>query len=168
MHPDLTKMGADAPRVRRPDHRAPLQASAAADDPSRREAWTAELRRDLEASAANGCVGSVLVSETERVRVWHLRIPPGRRSGFHRHVLDYFWTSLRDGQARTYLEDGRVVDATVRQHQTMHVVFGPGEHMVHCVENTGDTDLDFTTVEFLDGANPPLPVPDGVRLAAAG
>jgi hypothetical protein len=38
--------------------------------------------------------------------------------------------------------------------------------MLHSVENISDTDLLFTTVEFLDSANAPLPVPDGVRLAA--
>ena len=36
--------------------------------------------------------------------------------------------------------------------------------MLHSVENIGDTDLLFTTVEFLQSANAPLPVPDGVRL----
>jgi hypothetical protein len=39
--------------------------------------------------------------------------------------------------------------------------------MLHSVENIGDTDLLFTTVEFLNSANAPLPVPDGVRLKAA-
>ena len=48
----------------------------------------------------------------------------------------------------------------------MHVSFGPGEHMMHSVPNTGDTDIDFLTVEFLDGPNAPLPVPDSVRLAS--
>ena len=42
--------------------------------------------------------------------------------------------------------------------------YGPGEYLLHSVENFGDTDLLFTTVEFLDGANEPLPLPDGVRL----
>jgi hypothetical protein len=39
--------------------------------------------------------------------------------------------------------------------------------MLHSVENIGDTDLLFTTVEYLQSANPPLPVPEGVRLKAA-
>lgn len=37
--------------------------------------------------------------------------------------------------------------------------------MLHALENTGTTDLTFTTVEFIKGsANPPLPVPESVRL----
>jgi hypothetical protein len=49
----------------------------------------------------------------------------------------------------------------------MHLSYAAGEYLVHSVENIGDTDLLFTTVEFLDSANAPLPVPAGVRLAAA-
>ena len=36
--------------------------------------------------------------------------------------------------------------------------------MLHSVENIGDTELLFTTVEFLDGTNAALPVPDELRL----
>ena len=42
--------------------------------------------------------------------------------------------------------------------QTRHFHFGPGEYLLHDIENIGDTDLVFTTVEHLDSANPPLPV----------
>jgi hypothetical protein len=58
------------------------------------DGWSPDLVRELEANRNNGRVGSQLVSETERVRVWHLTIPPGGRFGFHCHVLDYFWTAL--------------------------------------------------------------------------
>jgi hypothetical protein len=37
--------------------------------------------------------------------------------------------------------------------------------MLHSVENIGTTDLVFTTVEFLDGTNPALRIPDGIRLS---
>jgi hypothetical protein len=35
---------------------------------------------------------------------------------------------------------------------------------VHDLENVGDSELIFCTVEFLDSANKPLPIPDKVRL----
>ena len=50
----------------------------------------------------------------------------------------------------------------------MHLTYKKGEYLLHSVENIGDTDLLFTTVEYLKSANAPLPVPDGVRLQAAG
>ena len=134
------------------------------DSSNPRSHWPAELQRDFQANMMNGCVGSVLVSETDRVRVWHLHIPVGQRCAFHRHVLTYFWTAHSAGVARGYFEDGRVLDTPHYQGETKHLAYGKGEYMVHSVENIGETDLVFTTVEFLDGANPPLPVPDSVRV----
>ncbi len=136
-----------------------------ADDPM--AAWPRHVREGIEAGRSNGCVGSQLLSETAKIRVWHLHIPAGGWFPFHRHVLDYFWTSLSHGRTRNYFEGGRVSEATITPGLTQHKEFGPGDYMLHAVENIGDTDLDYTTVEFLGGANEPLPIPDGVRRKAA-
>jgi beta-alanine degradation protein BauB len=138
---------------------------ATTDNP--RAAWPKELQDDLEQNRFNGAVGSVLVSETDRVRVWHLRLPPGKRCAFHRHVLDYFWTCHSHGRARGYFEDGRILDVSHFPGDTKHLSYGEGEYMLHSVENIGDTELLFTTVEFKQSANAPLPLPDGIRLEAA-
>ncbi|WP_114965524.1 hypothetical protein [Alkalilacustris brevis] len=126
--------------------------------------WPEGLQKEMQENTHNGCVGSVLVSETDRVRVWHLHLPVGKRCTFHRHVLDYFWTCHSHGKARGYFEDGSVRDVTHFPGDTKHLNYGKGEYMLHCVENIGDTDLLFTTVEFKQSANPPLDVPDSVRL----
>lgn len=134
--------------------------------PGSRSDWPEALQRDIEENEYNGCVGSVLVSETDKVRVWHLHIPAGKRCNFHRHVLNYFWTAHAAGRARNYYEDGSTRDTSHYAGETRHLNFGAGEHMLHSVENIGDTDLLFTTVEFLDSPNEPLEVPDYVRLKA--
>ena len=138
------------------------QSASANSDP--RAAWPQGMLADMEANRSNACVGTVLVSETDKVRIWHLSIPAGKRCGFHRHVLNYFWTCHSHGRARNYFEDGRTSETTHFPGDTRHLHFGKGESMLHCVENLGSTDLLFTTVEFLDSPNPPLPVPDSVRL----
>jgi hypothetical protein len=126
--------------------------------------WPEALQREFEEGEYSGVVGTVLVSETDTMRIWHLSLPAGKRCGFHRHVNDYFWTVHTAGKARGYYGDGRVVDVTHYPGETKHFHFEKGEHFVHSVENIGDTDLLFTTVEFIDGANEPLAVPDEVRL----
>ncbi len=126
--------------------------------------WPAGLEADLDANRHNAAVGSTLVSETEKVRVWHLLIPAGRRCSFHRHVLDYFWTCHTHGTARGYHEDGSITETAHFPGDTRHLTYAKDEHLVHCVENIGTTDLLFTTVEYKQSANAPLPVPDEVRL----
>ncbi|MBY8977934.1 cupin domain-containing protein [Rhodobacteraceae bacterium NNCM2] len=129
-----------------------------------RAAWPRALQEDFARNRTNGHVGSVLVSETDDLRVWHLHLPPGKRCPFHRHVLNYFWTCHSHGSARGYYEDGRIVDVTHYPGDTKHFDFPKGEGFTHSVENIGDTDLLFTTVEFKRSANEPLPVDDGIRL----
>jgi beta-alanine degradation protein BauB len=127
------------------------------------EHWPASVREEFERNLYNGCVGQVLLSETDRVRVWFLRLSPGERIGFHRHVLDYFWTVLSDGRSRSHFGDGTTTEAQYRAGDTKHLSYGAGEFMIHDLENIGETELTFTTVEFLQSANEPLPIPPHVH-----
>ena len=121
-------------------------------------AWPGSIREAFEANQLNGRIGTRLLSETARVRVWEIRLAPGERIGFHRHVLDYFWTAITPGRARSHTEDGSVVEAIYAAGDTRHFVYGRGEYKIHDLENVGDSDLWFTTVEFLDSANEPLEI----------
>ena len=69
-------------------------------DRSDASAWPPAIAAEFERERANnnGCVGSTLLSEDDKVRVWIIRLAPGERIGFHRHVLDYFWTSVTGGR----------------------------------------------------------------------
>jgi beta-alanine degradation protein BauB len=133
-----------------------------------RAEWPAALRAEFDREAAhpNGCVGSALVSEIDKVRVWTIRLKPGERYGFHRHVLNYFWTAVTPCRGRQHLMDGSTVEYFYAAGETRHESYGPGEFKVHDLENIGDTEMVFMTVEFLDSANRPLAIPDAVRRAA--
>jgi beta-alanine degradation protein BauB len=100
------------------------------------------------------------------VRVWMIRLAPGERIGFHRHVLDYFWTSVTGGRGRQHVHDGATVEYSYQPGETRHETYGPGEFKVHDLENLGDKEMVFMTIEFLDSANTPLAIPDRVRAAA--
>src|SRR6267142_801371 len=58
----------------------------------------------------------------------------------------------------------RVWDIRLAPGETRHESHAKGHFKVHDLENTGPNELHFTTVEFLDSANEPLPVPDSVRM----
>lgn len=133
-------------------------------------AWPAALSEEFaaEALSPNGCVGNELVSQSDRVRVWTIRLQPGQRFGFHRHVLDYFWTAMTPCRGRQHLMDGTTVEYTYAPGETRHESYGAGEYKVHDLQNIGDGDMVFMTVEFLDSANAPLQLPEEVvRRAAA-
>lgn len=116
------------------------------------------IAKEFEDNENNGRVGSTLVSQTERVRIWHIVCQPGERLPVHKHQLDYFWTIHGPGKARSYYNDGSVSDVEYHTGDTQHHCFSQGEFFLHDLENIGDTPLVFTTVEFLDSANPALPI----------
>lgn len=132
--------------------------------------WPPEIAAEFEREAKNpnGCVGQRLLSESDRVRVWEIRLKPGQRYGFHRHVLDYFWSVSTDGKARAHVwdvsSDGTTVEHTYKAGETRHETHAKGHYKVHDIENIGTSDLNFITVEFLDSANEPLPISDSVRI----
>jgi beta-alanine degradation protein BauB len=124
--------------------------------PSAPASLDATLTKEFVAHAGDGRVGNKLISETGRVRVWSLNLKPGERIGFHTHVLDYFWTSITGGRGRSHYNDGRTEEMIYKPGDIRQLVFRAGEFMIHDLENIGDTELVFTTVEFLDSPNAPL------------
>jgi beta-alanine degradation protein BauB len=111
--------------------------------------WDAAIREEFARCEVNGDVGTRLLSETDRVRVWEIRLRPGERIGFHKHVLDYFWVAVTGGRSKSHLDDGTIVYAEYAPGDTRHHSYEKNEYKKHDLENTGDGELIFTTVEFL-------------------
>jgi hypothetical protein len=137
-------------------------------DHADKSAWPSAITAEFERERLNnnGCVGNTLVSESDRVRVWIIRLAAGERIGFHRHVLDYFWTAVSGGRGRQHLMDGTTVEYSYLPGETRHETYGLGQYKVHDLENLGDKEMVFMTIEFLNSANKPLPIPNSVRAAA--
>src|ERR1700692_624567 len=137
-------------------------------DRAEKSAWPAAIAAEFERERANnnGCVGSTLGSESQRGRGWIIRLAPRERIRVRRHVLDYFWTAVSGGRGRQHIHDGTTVEYTYQPGETRHETYGPGEFKVHDLENLGDKEMVFMTIEFLNSANKPLAIPDRVRAAA--
>ena len=73
-------------------------------------------------------IGSKLLFENDRVKVWDLRLEPGESTGLHRHTNDYLYVVIGDGN----LSDRQMEDGTVRWRDV------DGED-VHEATNTGST-----------------------------
>ncbi|MEL7466575.1 MAG: hypothetical protein AAFN79_21050, partial [Pseudomonadota bacterium] len=86
-----------------------------------------DLSQEFIDRADCGEVGDRLVSETDRVRVWHIHAKPGARLKVHTHVLDYFWTIHTAGRARNHRPDGTYLDVDYQPGDTSHTAFAEGE-----------------------------------------
>jgi len=94
-------------------------------------------------------VGTKLLFENERVRVWDLRLNPGEGTGLHRHESDYLYVVIGDGLLQRVDPDGTRV--TPKQMQDGDVVFrAVGDDCVHEAVNAGETPWRNIVVELKD------------------
>jgi quercetin dioxygenase-like cupin family protein len=113
--------------------------------------WPEWLQAEFRANAYNLQVGQRLLSETDRLKVWEIRLAPGERVPAHRHVLDYFWTAVTAGRSVQHVDDGTTREVSYEAGETRHFRF-PGEsYLLHDLQNTGDEPLIFVTVEHKSG-----------------
>jgi hypothetical protein len=121
------------------------------------EGWSPALRAEFNGAARNYQVGGRLLSETDRLKVWEIRLPPGERLPAHMHVLDYFWTVLTAGESEQHNADGTTRRVSYEPGTTRHYTFGPGEYLLHDLCNVGTTELVFITVEHQRAPGDPGP-----------
>jgi quercetin dioxygenase-like cupin family protein len=94
-------------------------------------------------------VGTRLLFENDRVRVWDLCLPPGEASGVHRHQDDYLYIVIGDGQLQRRDADGSL--GPVKTMQDGDVVFRSLEgDDVHEAVNAGDGPWRNIVVELID------------------
>ena len=103
-------------------------------------------------------VGKTLLDENGYGRVWSICMKSGERCPFHRHVLDYFWICVSGGKARSHYADGSTQYPEYGVGEYSALSFKEGESMMHDLENIGDKDLIFTTVEYFASPNQPFPL----------
>jgi quercetin dioxygenase-like cupin family protein len=120
------------------------------------EGWSPLLLEESRNAGANARVGTKLLLESSVARIWSIDLKPGQRLPFHTHVLNYFWTVLTSGTARSHSSEGVTTEIDYRPGDTKHLQYGPGESMTHDLENVGESSLVFVTVEFLQSDNAPL------------
>jgi beta-alanine degradation protein BauB len=98
----------------------------------------------------NVVVGTRLLFENERIRIWDITLEPGESLPLHRHRTTYFYRCEAGGRVRVSLPDGT---AEVYESPLDEVHFheiGPEDLVVHDLANVGETTVRFTTVELLD------------------
>jgi predicted metal-dependent enzyme (double-stranded beta helix superfamily) len=109
----------------------------------------AGFAEELAAAATNFAVGSRLLYEDDRIRVWDITLSPGERLPFHRHRTTYFYRCHTGGPTQVRFPDGTgVVYESVADEVQTHEIEGD-DVVIHDLENVGESPLWFTTVELL-------------------
>jgi hypothetical protein len=109
----------------------------------------AEYADELAVAPANLDVGTSILYENDRVKVWEVHLPPGTRGPFHAHTHPYFWTCVDPGVGRQRAPDGTMKVRRYERGETLFSDHSPEDPMLHDLENVGESSLRFITVELL-------------------
>ena len=97
-------------------------------------------------------VGTKLLFENERVRVWDLCLAPGQGTGMHRHENDYLYVVIGDGVLQRVDPDGNRAEPKIMRDG--QVVFREvNDECVHEAVNAGETAWRNIVIELKDERN---------------
>jgi quercetin dioxygenase-like cupin family protein len=82
-------------------------------------------------------IGTRLLFENDRVRVWDLQLAPGESTGVHRHTNDYLYVVIGDGTLQTVFADGRREPPRTMRDGDVRFREVPDEN-IHEAINVGD------------------------------
>lgn len=94
-------------------------------------------------------VGTKLLFENDRVRVWDLRLEPGESTPMHRHECDYLYVVIGDGTLQRIDPDG--TQTPPKERRDGEVVFRTvNDDYTHAAHNAGETPWRNIVVELKD------------------
>ena len=93
---------------------------------------------ELMAAPANYTIGTTMLLENERVRVWDITLGPGERMPFHCHRTTYFYRCESGGRWRLRTTEGEVLIGEDAPGEVTFHELAPGERLVHELTNVGD------------------------------
>jgi hypothetical protein len=99
-------------------------------------------------------VGTTLLFENQRVRVWEMVLPPGATCETHRHEHDYLMLYAEPSRIGATLDDGRPVTQHLEAGMVAYRAVGTGT-APHAITNLGDGPSHHFVVELL-GSNEPV------------
>ncbi len=97
----------------------------------------------------NTAVGTRLLLENDRVRIWEISLGPDERAPFHWHINTYLFVCVEAGRARSRFPNGVTVDLDYEVGATWFSDHSQTDPGIHDLENVGTTTIRFTTVELL-------------------
>jgi len=92
-------------------------------------------------------LGTKVVLENERLRIWEHRVPPGGTGPLHVHRRPYFSVFVLGATGDTLDADGNVIEHFVMTPGTVY--WSEDLPETHALRNTGDDDILIVTTELL-------------------
>lgn len=97
-------------------------------------------------------VGTAVMFENDRVRIWEMVLEPGESSELHHHDHDYLFVYVtEDNLLQVHILDEETSPTSFEDGYTQFNIVGSAG-LTHCLENVGDRTHRQVIVELLGGS----------------
>jgi hypothetical protein len=94
-------------------------------------------------------LGTALLLETDRVRIWEHRVPAGATGPTHLHRRPYLSVVVRGSSGDTVDADGNALEHFTLEPGTALWIGSESLPQTHALHNTGDDEILIVTTELL-------------------
>lgn len=94
-------------------------------------------------------LGTALMLENDRVRIWEHRVPAGATGPMHLHRRPYFSVVVRGSSGDTVDADGNALEHFPLEPGTALWIGSETLPQTHALHNTGDDEILIVTTELL-------------------
>lgn len=94
-------------------------------------------------------LGTMLILETDRVRIWEHRVPAGGTGPTHLHRRPYFSVVVRGTSGDTLDPEGGILERFTLAPGTVIPYGEESLPEIHALRNTGDDEILIVTTELL-------------------
>lgn len=112
-----------------------------------------EYAEELARGEHNLNIGTHLLHEDAKLRIWKISLAPGERTIFHKHQTEHWWTCITAGLCHQRTSDGMLITRQYEAGDTAHFQPTPDHYFIHDLENAGDTHFQVVTIELKNEAN---------------
>jgi len=94
-------------------------------------------------------VGTTLLFENDRLRVWDMTLEPGQSCELHQHVYDYVFVNVTRAQVELHELGQESLTRALDEGFVQYTVVGPQGQRPHQLRNAGVSTLRQILIEFI-------------------
>ena len=99
--------------------------------------------------SVSNSVGTKLLFENDRIRVWEMRLEPGQSCELHQHVNDYVFVNLTRAQVELLERGNEPLSRSLDEGFVQYTVVGRDGQPAHVLRNAGASELRQILIEFI-------------------
>lgn len=109
--------------------------------------WDQKMIEELFHQEISPSLGRQLVFENENIKLWDIRLLPGERMPFRKHMTNFSWVCITGGLTLTRSGNGKISMVKINPGDSEYCEF-EGKNHIYDLENIGESPVLINILEY--------------------